>query len=298
MVSIFGSLHTSSLFAGLLPAFGGFGRGCAGVLTPFWVVFRPYSAWIPCVRSTEEYVRFRNNYKTHYTAQSTIAQLKSPNLNVIGVQSEHRTVAAIERRHQRLAHVRVAEAQRVSELVRGHLKQIRSATGADRPQFGVVEVRVAAVHREVRMGQGAAGPVERIAVAVLALLESDLDVHRTRFLRGKRQIGVLAPHAERVEDLLVHLGARQPLRVLGDAVGQRLHLPAAALQGVALGPRVRAEAHLVLDAAARQRHQLHRGLVQFAGDIQAGEALKVADRLRPGAGVQQTAAGRIARRRR
>lgn len=188
----------------------------------------------------------------------------------------------------------MAQPERMAELMGGNLKQIRAAARAHRPQFGIIEMRVTAVHREVGMRQRAARSVEWITVAVFALLEADFNVNRARFLCRKRQVRVFAPHAERIEHLLVHFGTRQPFRVLGNAICKRLHFPAAALQCVPFGPRIGAEADLVLDATARQRHQFHGGIVQFAGDVEASEALEVADRFRPGAGVEETATGRIA----
>lgn len=57
------------------------------------------------------------------------------------------------------------------------LKEIGTAITSDGPSFGIVEVSIATVYGKVRVCQGAAGPVKRITVAVLAYLESDFDVN-------------------------------------------------------------------------------------------------------------------------
>lgn len=91
-----------------------------------------------------------------------------------------RIVAAIEGSHQGALDVAVAETERVAEFVRRYLEEIGAAVASDGPSFRVVEVGIAAVNRKVRVRQGATGPVERIAVAVLAHLESDLDMNLLR----------------------------------------------------------------------------------------------------------------------
>lgn len=92
-----------------------------------------------------------------------------------------RIVTAVEGRHERTLDVAVTQAEGVTELVCRDLEEIGAAIAADGPPFGVVEVSVAAVHGEVRVRQSAAGAVEGIAVAVLAHLESDVDVNLKRF---------------------------------------------------------------------------------------------------------------------
>lgn len=163
----------------------------------------------------------------HYVDPKTYA-----NRNIIRVQSENWIVSTVERRHKCLAHIRMTESQRVAKLVGGHLKQIGATARVHCPLFLVVEMRIATVHRKVRVRQGAAWSVERIAVAVFARLEADLNVYLAGALRRERQIRVLAPHAKRIVHFLIDLVAGQSLGILGDAVGERLHLPSAALQGV------------------------------------------------------------------
>lgn len=57
------------------------------------------------------------------------------------------------------------------------LKEIGTAIASDSPSFGVVEVSITTIHGKVGMCQGTAGSIERIAVAMLAYLESDFDVN-------------------------------------------------------------------------------------------------------------------------
>lgn len=175
----------------------------------------------------------------------------------------------------------MAEAERVAEFVSRDLEEIGASAAADGPLFGVVKVSIAAVHREVSVSQGVSRSVEGIAVAVLVLLETDLNVHRVRALRRECQVCVFAPDSERSGDLLVNLCPAQTLRILGDPVGQALHLPPAALQGVPFRPRVGAEANLVLNATPWLRHQMHRLVIELARRIQSREALEILDRLRP-----------------
>lgn len=70
----------------------------------------------------------------------------------------------------------MAQAKGMAKLVRGYLKEIRPTETVDAPLFRVVEVGIAAVHGEVSVCQSATRPVERISVAVFALLKSDLNV--------------------------------------------------------------------------------------------------------------------------
>lgn len=97
--------------------------------------------------------------------------------NVILIQGEIRIVTAVEGCHQGALDVAVAETERMAELVRRDLEEIRASVATHCPSLGIVEVRVAAVHREVSVRQGTARSVERIAIAVLAHLEPDLDVN-------------------------------------------------------------------------------------------------------------------------
>lgn len=213
-----------------------------------------------CVHRELEYPIYHQN--KHTLAISKTAQQSRRNkkryLDIIRVQPEDRIESTIEWSHQCRAHIRVTETERMSELMSGHLEQVGAAAAADGPVLSIVEMRIAAIHREVGMGKGAAWTVKRIAIAVLVLLETDLNMHWVGAFRRECQIGVFAPDAEGTRDLLVDLQAVQSLRVLRDAVGERLHLPAAALQRVAFRARIAAEADLVLDTAARQLHQIHR----------------------------------------
>ena len=79
--------------------------------------------------------------------------------------------------------------------VEQYLEEVGAAEGVDGPLFGVVEVGVAAVDGEVGVGQRAAAAVERVAVAVLAALEADLDVHLGVGPRlRERQLRHVRPH--------------------------------------------------------------------------------------------------------
>lgn len=106
------------------------------------------------------------------------------------IQSEVRIVAAIEGRHQGALHVAMAKAERMAELVRCDLEEIRAAVAANGPSLGIVEMRIAAVHGEISVRQGTARSIERIAITVLANLESDLDVNlrQWRNARSKKFI--------------------------------------------------------------------------------------------------------------
>lgn len=185
-------------------------------------------------------------------------------LNVVRVQAEDGLEAAVEWRHQCRSHVRVAQAQRVSELVGGYLEQICTSAATNCPVFRVVEVGIATVDGEIGMGQCAAGAVERVAVAVLVLLEADLDVDGQRAFRRERQIRVFTPYVECACNLLVNVFVIQFFRVLGYAVREILHLPSAALQRVPFRSAVRTEANFVFYSAPWQRHQLHRFVIQIA----------------------------------
>lgn len=74
-----------------------------------------------------------------------------------------------------------------------------TSIGVDRPSLRVVEVGVSTVDREVGVGEGAPRSVEGVAVAVLALLEADLDVHLARRHGRERQLGHVGPHLRRIE---------------------------------------------------------------------------------------------------
>lgn len=117
----------------------------------------------------------------------------------------------------------------------------------------------------------------------------DFNVHRVRVLLREREVRVVAPDGECLGDLLVHIPLGQSLRVLGDAVRERLHLPAASLQRVTLRPGVRAEADPVLNTAPWHRHQLHRFRVQLARHVQSGKGLELLHRLDPRLLVQEAA---------
>ena len=79
--------------------------------------------------------------------------------------------APVEGRHDGLPHVGVGEPEAVAQLVGQCLQHVGAPVGGDGPVLGVVHVDVAAVLREVGVGEGAARAVEGIAVAVLVLLE-------------------------------------------------------------------------------------------------------------------------------
>ena len=79
--------------------------------------------------------------------------------------------APVEGRHDGLPHVGVGEPEAVAQLVGQGLQHVGAPVGGDGPVLGVVHVDVAAVLREVGVGEGAAGAVEGIAVTVLVLLE-------------------------------------------------------------------------------------------------------------------------------
>ena len=52
------------------------------------------------------------------------------------------------------------------ELMGGHLKQIRTAMTVDRPLFSIIEMRITAVNREIRMSQCTARSIEWITISV------------------------------------------------------------------------------------------------------------------------------------
>ena len=65
----------------------------------------------------------------------------------------------------------MGEPEAVAQLVGQGLQHVGAPVGGDSPVLGVVHVDVAAVLREVGVGEGPAGAVEGIAVTVLVLLE-------------------------------------------------------------------------------------------------------------------------------
>jgi len=106
-------------------------------------------------------------------------------------------------------------------------------------------------------------------------------VHGAGGLPGEGQVGVLGPHGKCATDLRVDIDSLQPLGVLGDLVGEVLHTPATALQGVPLGAAVTG-ADAIPNSAAGQGHQLHCLRIQLAGDVQSREALELLDGTHPG----------------
>lgn len=59
----------------------------------------------------------------------------------------------------------------MAKLVGRYLEQIRTPIAVDRPEFGIIEVRIASVDWEVGMSQSTASAVKWIAIAVLTLFE-------------------------------------------------------------------------------------------------------------------------------
>ena len=66
---------------------------------------------------------------------------------------------------------------------------------------------VAAKHREVGVGQGAAGPVEGVAVPVLPLLEPHVDVDGAGAPLLEAQLGHVGPDSECSVNLSVDLSS-------------------------------------------------------------------------------------------
>jgi len=98
-------------------------------------------------------------------------------INIILIQSKIWIITAIERRHQSALDVAVAKTERVAELVRCNLEEIRATITAHSPSFGIVKVRIATVDGKVSMCQGTARSIKRIAVTVLTHFEPDLNVN-------------------------------------------------------------------------------------------------------------------------
>lgn len=74
------------------------------------------------------------------------------------------------------------------------------------------------------MSQGATRPVEWVAIAVLAFLESDFNVHIARS-GSELEICVFGPDAKGTGDFRVHIFLREFRGVFGDFVGEVLRLP-------------------------------------------------------------------------
>lgn len=59
----------------------------------------------------------------------------------------------------------------MAELVSRYLEQICTAIAVDRPEFGIIEVRIASVDWEIGMSQSTTSAVKWIAIPVLALFK-------------------------------------------------------------------------------------------------------------------------------
>ena len=174
----------------------------------------------------------------------------------------------------------------MAEFVGRGLQQVRAGESSPRPEFVVVEMRVAAENREKCVSQSPALAVERISVAVFAFLEPDVDVDATGALLGEGQVRVLRPNVQGLFDLVVDVVAIQSPRgrISADFVGQILDPPSAALQSVSLPSNVSlvvivvlVHGHVVLHPASRHLHHLLGLGVQNAGHRDIGELLKVHD---------------------
>jgi ABC-type methionine transport system permease subunit len=93
------------------------------------------------------------------------------------IQSKIWIVATIEGRHQSALDVTVAKTERVAELVRCDLEEIRATVTAHSPSFGVVKMRITTVNGKVSVRQGTARSIKRITVTVLTHLEPDLNMN-------------------------------------------------------------------------------------------------------------------------
>ena len=84
------------------------------------------------------------------------------------------------------------------------LKQVGPLERVNSPVLRIVHMHVAAVLGEVGVGERAAGPVERVAIAVLVALEADVDVDGGCGAGlGEGERGHRLPHLEGLSDSTV-----------------------------------------------------------------------------------------------
>lgn len=76
-------------------------------------------------------------------------------------------------------------------------------------------------------------------------------MHRSGGLPGEGKIGILAPDGKGTRDFLIDIGGLKSLRILGDLVGEVLHTPATALEGITLRATVGGD-NTIPDAATWQ----------------------------------------------
>ena len=117
----------------------------------------------------------------------------------------------------------------MAKLVGRSLVKVGSGEGPLGPELVVVEVSVAAKDGEERMCKSLALAVEWIAVAVLPLLEPDVDVDLAAALLEEGEVGGLGPDVECAADFGVDVSLAQPSgrRVAADLVAQVSFLPSA-----------------------------------------------------------------------
>lgn len=127
--------------------------------------------------------------------------------NVVLMQAELGFVLLVKGCHERVAHTAMAQAERMAELVSCHLENVGARVRLHCPLFLVVKVSIATVLGEVGMGQRVARSVERVAIAVLAADESDVDVHATFLLHVEIQWGSIGPDLECFGNFAVNVGA-------------------------------------------------------------------------------------------
>ena len=89
------------------------------------------------------------------------------------------------------------------------LQEVGALEGVDRPVLGVIHVDVATVLREVGVGQGPAGAVKRVAVAVLVLFEADVNVNGAGLLLRELEVGGRLPHLEGLSHLVIYFSLAQ-----------------------------------------------------------------------------------------
>ena len=84
---------------------------------------------------------------------------------------------------------------------------------------------ISAIHREIRMRQGASRPIERVAISVFSLFETNFDVNLSLTFLFENEICLIRPNLESLGKLSVHFCVIQTPWIFGDLVGQLLHSP-------------------------------------------------------------------------
>jgi len=101
----------------------------------------------------------------------------------------------------------------------------RTSVASDGPVLCVIEMCISAVHREIRMRQGASRSIERVTISVFSPFETNFDVNLSLSFLLENEICLICPNLERLGKLSVHFCILQIPWIFGDLVRQLLHSP-------------------------------------------------------------------------